>query len=83
MPGLGIGVDPARQGQGIGNALLTATIELAREEGHAALSISVSERNLVARRLYERAGFVVVGREGYGLTMRLDVRDCEPEKRKL
>jgi ribosomal protein S18 acetylase RimI-like enzyme len=34
----------------------------------------VSERNDVARRLYERAGFAVVGREGDGLTMRLELR---------
>jgi ribosomal protein S18 acetylase RimI-like enzyme len=74
VPGLGIGVEPARQGLGIGRALLAATIELAREQGHKALGLSVSERNVIARKLYEGAGFVIVGREGDGLTMRLDLR---------
>jgi ribosomal protein S18 acetylase RimI-like enzyme len=66
IPGLSIGVDPARQGLGIGRALVAATVELAREQGHKALSLSVSERNLVARKLYERAGFVVVERGATG-----------------
>jgi ribosomal protein S18 acetylase RimI-like enzyme len=73
IPGLSIGVKPAWQGLGIGRALLAATVELAHAQGHEALSLSVSERNLVARGLYERAGFVIVGREGDGLTMRLDL----------
>ncbi len=33
----------------------------------------VSERNAIARRRCERAGFIVVGREGDSLTMRLDL----------
>ena len=79
MPGLGIGVSPAFRGRGLGTALLAATVELAREQGVAALGLSVSERNEVARRLYERAGFAVVGREGDGLTMRLDLAESAAE----
>jgi ribosomal protein S18 acetylase RimI-like enzyme len=37
------------------------------------VGLSVSGRNLRARRLYERAGFIVVGTEGDSLTMRLDL----------
>jgi ribosomal protein S18 acetylase RimI-like enzyme len=73
VPGLGLGVAPAYRQRGIGTALLVATVDLAREQGIGALSLSVSERNDRARRLYERAGFVVVGREGDSWTMRLDL----------
>jgi ribosomal protein S18 acetylase RimI-like enzyme len=77
IPGLGIGVDPSWRGQGIGRALLASTVATAREQGHPALGLSVSERNRVARRLYKRVGFVVVRREGDGLTMRLDLAGDE------
>jgi ribosomal protein S18 acetylase RimI-like enzyme len=80
VPGLGLGVDPAFQGRGLGAALLAATVDMARGRGVGALGLSVSERNQVARRLYERAGFVVVGREGDGLTMRLDLDGKEAEE---
>ena len=73
IPGLGLGVAPAHRRRGLGTALLAATIKLAHEQGAAILSLSVSERNQAARRLYDRAGFVVVGREGDSLTMRLDL----------
>ncbi len=73
VSGLGIAVAPALQGRRLGAALLEATIELARSEGADAPSLSVTMRNVVARRLYGRAGFVVVGTEGDGLTMRLDL----------
>jgi ribosomal protein S18 acetylase RimI-like enzyme len=74
VPGLGLGVSPAHRRRGLGSALLAATVDLAREQGIGALGLSVSERNATARRLYERARFVVVGREGDSLTMRLDLR---------
>ena len=74
IPGLGLGVAPAHRRRGRGSTLLAATVDLARENGVGALGLSVSERNATARRLYARAGFVVVGREGDSLTMRLDLR---------
>jgi ribosomal protein S18 acetylase RimI-like enzyme len=74
VPGLGLGVSPAHRRRGLGSALLAATVDLAREQGIGALGLSVSERNATARRLYQRAGFVVVDREGDSLTMRLDLR---------
>ena len=73
IPGLGLGVVPAYRQRGIGTALLAATVDLAREHAAGAISLSVSERNHRARRLYDRTGFVVVGREGDSWTMRLDL----------
>jgi ribosomal protein S18 acetylase RimI-like enzyme len=73
VPGLSIGIVPAHRERGVGRSLLTAVIDDARRQAVPALSLSVSERNLRARRLYERAGFVVVETEGDGLTMRLDL----------
>jgi ribosomal protein S18 acetylase RimI-like enzyme len=75
IPGLGLGVAPAHRQRGIGTALLAAVVDLAREHGAGALSLSVSERNHRARRLYDRIGFVVVGREGDSWTMRLELRE--------
>lgn len=73
VPGMAIAVVPAFRKRGLGTALLAATIESARAEGIPALGLSVSQRNVVARRLYERRGFVVVGTQGDALTMRLDL----------
>jgi ribosomal protein S18 acetylase RimI-like enzyme len=78
VPGLGLAVRPARRRRGLGTRLLVETIGLARKQGHPALSLSVAELNETARRLYARAGFVVVGREGDSLTMRLDLTGAQP-----
>ena len=73
VPGLSIGVLPACRGRGTGRRLLTAVLDEARRREVRALGLSVSARNLRARRLYEWAGFVVVATEGDSLTMRLDL----------
>jgi ribosomal protein S18 acetylase RimI-like enzyme len=73
VPGLSIGIVPAQRGRGVGLSLLTAVIDDARRQAVPALGLSVSERNLRARRLYERADFIVVETEGDSLTMRLDL----------
>jgi ribosomal protein S18 acetylase RimI-like enzyme len=57
----GIAVDPARQGQGIGRALIDAAISEARSRGARRLTLRVFSPNERARRLYESAGFVVEG----------------------
>jgi len=49
---------PARQGQGIGTALLLALAEAAAPRG---LSLEVADDNHPAQRLYARLGFILAG----------------------
>jgi ribosomal protein S18 acetylase RimI-like enzyme len=65
-----IQIEPALQGQGIGQALIVELIDEARTVG-ASLSLHVLRAN-PARQLYERLGFRVVGEEDNGYLMRLD-----------
>ena len=53
-----IGVDPARQGLGLGSALLKAGLKRCDEDGVIAYLESSSPRNIP---LYERFGFEVIG----------------------
>ena len=71
-PEISIAVVPASRGRGIGTALLAALVELGRDEGFHALSLSVSPEN-PAVRLYERAGFVRVESRDSHWTMRVDL----------
>jgi ribosomal protein S18 acetylase RimI-like enzyme len=57
----GLAVDPARQGEGVGAALLDAAIAVARERGMRRLLLRVLSGNDAARRLYESRGFEVEG----------------------
>ena len=57
----GLAVDPSRQRQGVGRALLDAAAAEARACGARRLTLRVLSHNEPARRLYERAGFVVEG----------------------
>ena len=54
-----LAVAPAMQGKGIGTRLLEAIFQTAREKGFKSVSLEVVDTNPDARRLYERAGFVV------------------------
>lgn len=72
IPELSIGVRPAARRAGVGTALLTALVALARAEEHPALSLSVEPDN-PARSLYERLGFRRVGAEGGAWTMLLEL----------
>lgn len=54
---LAIGVDPPRQGKGIGSRLMTPILDRCDREGMPAYLESSKERNLA---LYERHGFRVV-----------------------
>ncbi|GIG55588.1 hypothetical protein Dac01nite_23400 [Demequina activiva] len=69
VPELGLAVSLESRGRGLGPRLLRAAIAHARESGHPALSLSVEDGNEAARRIYESAGFVVMGREGSSDTM--------------
>jgi ribosomal protein S18 acetylase RimI-like enzyme len=55
-------VVPARRGQGLGRALMTAAIDEARARGADYMDLGTSEDDVAARALYESLGFV--NREG-------------------
>jgi ribosomal protein S18 acetylase RimI-like enzyme len=59
----GLYVPSERAGQGVGGALVARVIAHARERGLRQLVLTVTAQNLAARRVYERAGFAVCGRE--------------------
>jgi ribosomal protein S18 acetylase RimI-like enzyme len=71
-PELTIAVVPSRRGRGFGEQLLSALLERARSEGHAAVSLSV-ERGSPAVRLYERFGFGVVDERDDTVIMRAEL----------
>jgi ribosomal protein S18 acetylase RimI-like enzyme len=50
-------VDAAHRGQGIGRALLDATLEALKSAGSPRAVLSTAEQNAPAQRLFERAGF--------------------------
>ena len=62
LPEVVIAVWPEHRARGVGTQMLTALEQAAADAGHTAISLSVNARN-PALRLYERAGFEVVGRE--------------------
>ncbi len=70
IPELTIGVVPGHRGAGTGTALMTALIALGRSRGLRSISLSVEDGNR-ARHLYERLGFVRVGRNGGSDTLLL------------
>jgi RimJ/RimL family protein N-acetyltransferase len=59
-PELGIGMTLLRRGEGVGARLLDALCDRASSDGFSSISLSVVKKNPSVR-LYERAGFVVVG----------------------
>jgi ribosomal protein S18 acetylase RimI-like enzyme len=71
-PELSITTFEAYRGQGLGTALLEQLLDEARSRRVRAISLSVEDDNR-ARHLYERTGFVVVGRNGGSDTMLLEL----------
>ena len=57
-----LGVDPSRQGSGLGGWLLVRLEELARSSGLTAMSLETAEMMEHLIRLYRRHGFEIVGR---------------------
>lgn len=57
----GLAVSPEARGRGVARALLTAAEQRARANGAIKLSLRVLATNDAARRLYDKAGFVVEG----------------------
>jgi|1186.fasta_scaffold1020280_1 ribosomal protein S18 acetylase RimI-like enzyme len=58
----GLAVSPVARGRGVALALLAAVEDRARRQGAAKVTLRVLGTNTAARRLYERAGYVVEGR---------------------
>ncbi|MGW6128425.1 N-acetyltransferase family protein [Cellulomonas sp. NPDC055163] len=73
VPELSLGVLPAGRGAGVGSALLDGCLGAVRAHGSQAVSLSVEDGNDLARAMYERRGFVVVGREGGSDVLALDL----------
>lgn len=73
VPEISMAVHPEHRGRGTGGRLLDALLGALRAGGTAAASLSVADGNVVARHLYERTGFVTVGRSGGSDTMLLDL----------
>ena len=71
-PEVSIGVVADARGQGFGTLLLGALIEEARRGAARALSLSVASDNPAAA-LYQRLGFVTIGRVGGSFTMVLQL----------
>jgi ribosomal protein S18 acetylase RimI-like enzyme len=71
-PELAIAVVPSKRGHGVGEQLLAALIERARDAGYEALSLNVEPGN-PARKLYERFGFEVVAEGPDAWTMRAPI----------
>ncbi|WP_430591634.1 N-acetyltransferase family protein [Humidisolicoccus flavus] len=80
IPEITMGVGAEHRNRGVGRALLDALVTEARTRAVPALSLSVEDGNGAARRLYERAGFTVVGREGDSDVMVLRVGEVRPEQ---
>jgi ribosomal-protein-alanine N-acetyltransferase len=59
---IGLGLRPDLTGRGLGLALTTAAIELARHCGPERITLVVAAFNARAIRVYERAGFAETGR---------------------
>ena len=60
-------VRAGNHGTGLASQLMTATIELARSRGSAALWLGVNEHNAKANRFYEKHGFAKVGTKRFRL----------------
>jgi L-amino acid N-acyltransferase len=56
-------VDPARQGEGIGTALLTRLIDIARTSGFHTVIARIEASGAALRALHSRSGFELVGIE--------------------
>ena len=76
-PELGLAVNKAGRGQGVGRSLMLAILKQAKEDGYHRLSLSVDPNNTEAVNLYKSLGFVEVGIEGTSITMVTELDESE------
>jgi ribosomal protein S18 acetylase RimI-like enzyme len=69
-----MGCLPEYRNQGYGASLLAHAVELSRSRGLSTISLSVDEKNLPARKLYESFGFIEMTRREVWIKI-LDARD--------
>jgi GNAT superfamily N-acetyltransferase len=69
VPEVAIAVVPSRRGRGIGSELLDELIEVAKEQGYGALSLSVAAES-PAMHVFEKEGFETVEQTDGSWTMR-------------
>jgi DNA-binding MarR family transcriptional regulator/GNAT superfamily N-acetyltransferase len=82
-------IDPAARGQGLGARLIDETIAFARRCGYRRITLWTQSNLIAARKLYQNAGFVLVGHEPHrsfgqdlvGETWELELRDSEIRER--
>ena len=70
VEGIGIAIEKAYWGRGIGKALMLACIECAKNAGYLQLELEVVADNASAVRLYESVGFREFGRNPRGFRAR-------------
>ena len=65
-PEVAIALEPGFTGQGIGGTLMAEILNLSREQGAEAVSLSVETGNTRARRAYAKSGFEEWAEDGAG-----------------
>lgn len=68
-------VDPAAQGSGLADAVMTAYLEAERDHGARRVILSVFDDNARAIRFYERSGWTAAAREGNSVVYELELPD--------
>jgi ribosomal protein S18 acetylase RimI-like enzyme len=78
IPEVTIAVAPEARGRGVGRAMLAALMYSAQDLGLPGLSLSVEDGNRGARSLYEKVGYLPIGRDGNADTMLLTLTPPAP-----
>ena len=65
-------VHPGHHGAGIANALMTASLEVARARGARGMWLGVNQQNARAQAFYVRSGFAIVGTKHFTVGTRLE-----------
>jgi GNAT superfamily N-acetyltransferase len=71
-PEVAVAVVPSRRGRGIGSELMDSLLELAKEQGYGALSLSVADDS-PAMHVFEKHGFERTQQTDGSWTMRADL----------